>query len=217
MIHPQLDDPDLAYEAGVHLGDGSLAGGSSADYRYLISGNRENETQYYTAVLAPLIGHLYSVLPTISFQDNSVYLRVYSKELVLFKHCELGFPIGRKRELKIPAFTKSNRLSTANVLSGLYDTDGCVKIRHNKSGDYPRISFAQKHEELVKETRISLGSFGITSSMYQNDYFDPRSGKINSRWFLDINGFRNFDLFMDKIGTRSEYVSERMKAVEAFR
>jgi len=42
MTFPKLDDPDLAYEAGVHLGDGSMS-----EYRYVISGNRLNETEYY--------------------------------------------------------------------------------------------------------------------------------------------------------------------------
>ena len=199
------------------MGDGSLAGNSTTDYRYVISGNRKNETPYYGEVLAPLIEDLYSLVPTVAFEDNSVYLRIYSKELVWLKHRELGFPIGPKRDLRIPTFATLNRLCTANVLSGLYDTDGCVKIRHDKSGDYPRISFGQKHEELVREAKAFLGSFGITSTMYRNDYFDSRNGKIESRWFLDINGFRNFDIFINEIGTRSPYVKERMRAVEAFR
>jgi len=217
LISPQLDDPDLAYEAGVHLGDGSLAGGQSIDYRYVISGNRKNETEYYKEVLDPLIEDLYSVTPTIAFQDNSVYLRIYSKELVLFKHHEPGFPIGPKIDLKIPGFATANRLNTANVLSGLYDTDGCVKIRHDKSGEYPRISFGQKHEGLVREMKTNLGSFGITSTIYRYDYFDSRTKKVESHWFLDINGFGNFDVFVSEIGTRSPYVRERMRAVEAVR
>ena len=217
LISPKLDDPDLAYESGVHLGDGSLAGGQSIDYRYVISGNKKNETKYYKEVLEPLIEGLYSVTPTIAFQDNSVYLRIYSKELVLFKNHELGFPIGPKRELRIPTFVTLSRACTANVLSGFYDTDGSVKVRHDRSGEYPRISLGQKHHELIRETKTILGSFGITSTMYRNDYLDPRSGKLESRWFLDINGFQNFDLFVCEIGTRSPYVRERMKAVEAIR
>jgi len=217
MNYPQLDDPDLAYESGVHLGDGSLSGGPHVDYRYVVSGNRKNETQYYTEILAPLIEGLYSVTPTIAFQSNSIYLRIYSKDLVLFKHQELGFPIGPKTDLKIPAFATTRRLGIANALSGLYDTDGCVKIRKDESGDYPRISLGQKHEGLIRETKTFLGTFGITSTMYRNDYFDPRSRRVESRWFLDINGFRNFDIFVNEIGTRSPYVRERIKATEAVR
>lgn len=53
--------------------------------------------------------------------------------------------------------------------------------------------------------------------MYRNDYFDPRNGKIETRWFLDINGFRNFELFANQIGTRSLYVLERMEAVRGIK
>jgi len=208
MIIPPLDSPDLAYESGVHLGDGNLWGS-----RYVISGNRQNETRYYEEILAPLISRLYSLNPTVAFENNSVYLRVYSKDLVLFKHNELGFPIGRKIGLRIPDFATSDCQLTSQVVSGLYDTDGTVRVRHDESGDYPRISLAQRYPRLVQQTKAFLLSLRVTSTMYRNDYYDSRSGKVETRWFLDINGFHNFDLFALKIGTRSPYVAERMKAV----
>jgi len=212
LILPDLDDPNLGYETGVHLGDGSLS-----EYRYVISGNRHNETHYYEDVLAPLIRRLYGIDPTTCFENSSVYLRIYNRELVLFKHSVLGFPIGRKLHLDIPNVAMRNLEMTANVVSGLYDTDGSVKVRHDKSGDYPRISLGQKHEELVEQTRTCLSLFGISSTMYRNDYFDPRSGLFETRWFLDINGFRNFDLFLERIGTRSPYVRGRIEAIDAIR
>ena len=141
MTIPQLDSPDLAYESGVHLGDGSLD-----EYRYRISGDRTKEIEYYEEVLAPLVENLFGIKPTIAFENNSVYLSAYSRELVLFKGQVLGFPIGRKAGLSIPQVLKANSPSTCNVVSGLYDTDGSVKVRHDRSGDYPRISLARKHQ-----------------------------------------------------------------------
>ena len=207
-----MDNLDLAYETGVHLGDGNLW-----NNRYLISGNKQNETGYYKEVLVPLIKSLYSLNPTIAYHGNSVYLRVYCKELVLFKHEVLGLPIGRKTELCFPDFLTSKRQSIAQTVSGLYDTDGCVKIRHDRSGNYPRISFGQKHSQLVSDISDFLTSIGITSTTYRNDYLDQRTSKVATRWFLDINGFRNFHLFVSEIGTRSPYVAERIKAVEEIR
>ena len=212
MITPPLDDPDLAYESGVHLGDGSMDA-----YRYVISGDKSKETSYYEEVLAPLVLKLYGIRPSLAFQNNSVYLKLYSKELVLFKHRELGFPIGPKTALRFPEFARGNTTTTCDVISGLYDTDGSVKIRHDKSGDYPRISFAQKHQRLVADVKEALASYGITSTMYRNDYYDPRSAKVETRWFLDVNGFANYDAFVSTIGTRSPYVLERMGAVECLR
>jgi hypothetical protein len=212
MNLPSLDNPDLAYETGVHLGDGSLS-----KYRYVVSGNRRNETEYYVGVLAPLVEKLFNVRPAIAFENNSVYLRVYSKELVLFKHEVLGLPIGRKLGLHIPNSATRTPEGTSNIISGFYDTDGCVKIRHDASGDYPRISLGQKQYDLVEQTKVYLLQFGITSTMYRNDYFDRRGGILETRWFLDINGFKNFDLFRDLIGTRNPYVKKRMEAVEDLR
>jgi hypothetical protein len=209
---PPLDDPDLAYESGVHLGDGNLWG-----YRYVISGNKLNETCYYEEVLAPLVSRLFSLSPKVVFENNSVYLRVYSKDLVMFKHNILGFPIGPKVDLRIPPPLCLSNQNTAEVLSGLYDTDGSVKIRHDKSGDYPRISLGQKCRPLVQDTRDSLSSLGIPSTMYRNDYYDCRSNKVETRWFLDINGFRNFNLFVEKIGTRSPYVQARIDVIDKIR
>jgi hypothetical protein len=164
-----------------------------------------------------MIFGLYSLDPTIAFQNNSVYLRVYSKELVRFKNRRLGLPIGPKVDLRIPEFCSNTPDLTCQLISGLYDTDGSVKIRRSKSGDYPRISLGQKHKSLVKDTGKFLQSLGITSTMYRNDYDDPRSGKTATRWFLDINGFRNFDLFFSEIGTRSPYVEARMNAAKALK
>lgn len=187
------------------------------NYRYVVSGDKTKETSYYQDVLAPLIQDLYGINPSIAFENNSVYLRLYSRELVLFKHGELGLPIGEKIDLRLPEFVREDEVAEGNVISGLYDTDGSVKIRHDKSGDYPRISFAQKHRNLVADVKGYLANFGITSTMYRNDYYDPRSSKIETRWFLDVNGFSNYDLFISTIGTRSPYVLERMKAVEEIR
>ena len=212
MIVPRLDSTDLAYETGVHLGDGSMD-----RYRYLVSGDKNKEIEYYVDVLAPLVEKLYGMKPTIAFQNNSVYLRIYSRELVLFKNQELGFPTGKKLELKIPDFVASNAVGTCKVISGLYDTDGSLKVRHDRSGDYPRISLAQRHQRLVAEVKGALAIHGITSTSYRNDYFDPRSSKTETRWFLDINGFDNYDRFISIIGTRSSYVKKRMEGIEDIR
>ena len=181
MVIPPLDSLDLAYETGVHLGDGNLW-----DDRYAISGNRANEVEYYREVLSPLIQNLYSLNPSINFGNNSAYLRVCCKELVLFKHNVIGLPIGRKEGLHLPDFAASDRQAGAKVLTGLYDTDGSVKVRNDKSGDYPRISLGQKHRRLTLDTKSFLESLEITTTMYRNDYFDHRGGKVETRWFLDI-------------------------------
>jgi hypothetical protein len=145
VIRPSIDDPNLAYETGFHLGDGNLA-----EYRYALSGNRMTELEFYRADLIPLIRDLYHVTPHLSTYGNSVYAVVYSKDLVQFKTEVLGLPIGRKKSLRLPAVICSRgKESMSQVLSGLYDADGSAKERRTVSGIYPRISIAQKFKEII--------------------------------------------------------------------
>jgi hypothetical protein len=55
-----------------------------------------------------------------------------------------------------------------------------------------------------------MNRFSISSTMYRNTYLDLRTGAREERWFLDINGYENFQRFMLGIGTRSPYVMERI-------
>jgi hypothetical protein len=151
--------------------------------------------------------------PSLSTYGNSVYATVYSKELFFFKTEVLGLPAGRKTEPRLPAsILGQGRKSTSKLVSGLYDADGCLKARKTVSGIYPRISFAQKWKETVAQTKAVLsGEFGISSTMYVNDYFDRRVSKHELRWFLDINGYENLRKFASHIGSRHQVILQRMR------
>jgi hypothetical protein len=196
------------------MGDGCLQCFEPNTYKYVISGSRQDEQEYYRFVLAPLLRRLYDVNPRIVEHGGSTFVYVYSKDLVLFKSAVLGMPVGRKDKLKrLPDVVRdSGNAWVAQFLAGLYDADGSIKLRKTPSRGYPRISFAQKMQGVVSEVRAILrGEFSITSTMYKNAYFDPRVAKSEVRWFLDINGFDNFRLFVQDIGTRSPHVLSRIK------
>jgi hypothetical protein len=212
MKIPPLDSPDLAYETGVHLGDGCLQV-YGHDYRYAISGNRQNEQEYYRATLSTLLKRLYDLDPGFCESHNSIYLYVYSKELVLFKHEAMDLPIGPKSQLRhLPDYvSEAEDMWVGEFLSGFYDTDGSVKLRHTPAKDYPRISVAQKMQGIISDVKSLLWKrFAISSSMYLNSYLDSRTGLPQDRWFLDTNGYENFNRFMLEIGTRSPYVVGRI-------
>lgn len=213
MKPPDIDNLNLAYETGVHMGDGCLERFEPHTYKYVISGSRQNEQEYYRGVLAPLIGNLYDVNPRIVESRGSIFVQVYSKDLLLFKSAVLGMPVGRKDRLKrLPDVVRNGSGPwVAQFLAGFYDADGSIKLRRTPWKSYPRISFAQKIRGVVAEVKQMLaGEFSITSTMYKNTYFDSRVGKSEVRWFLDINGFDNFRIFMRDIGTRSPYALSRM-------
>jgi hypothetical protein len=216
---PRLDSLGLAYETGLHIGDGCLSHFLPYGYRYSISGNLSKEEEYYREVVVPLIQDLYGLTPTIYCYHNSFYATVWSKALVLFKSEEIGLPVGIKDQLKhLPAsIPEQGTANTAALLAGQYDADGSVKVRKTSSGDYPRISLAQKTRSVVAEVQSLLSTiFGISSTMYRNEYFDIRVHKAEVRWFIDINGYPNFRKFVDKIGTRHPAVLRRMAAFGSY-
>lgn len=213
MLYPSLDDPDLAYETGFHMGDGSLGCYSNHQYRYALSGNKTTEIGFYRFLLSPLLRKLYGLTPAISTYNNSVYATIYSKELLCFKSETIGMPVGRKDALKhLPVrILDQGVISRANLISGLYDADGCVKDRKTKSDVYPRISIAQKTREIVHELQGTIHrDFEITSTLYRNDYYDDRVNKVETRWFLDINGYGNMRRFANLIGSRHPVINKRI-------
>jgi hypothetical protein len=150
----------------------------------VISGNLGTEREYYELLIVPLIRELYDLKATISHYHNSIYATVWSKSLVQFKFEEIGLPVGVKDSLKhLPnSIVERGKSNLAALLSGLYDADGSVKVRKTTSGNYPRISLAQKTKTIIEDVQVLLrNDFGIGSTMYRNDYFDPRVGKIEVR------------------------------------
>ena len=129
-------------------------------------------------------------------------------------------PIGHKDALRrLPhQVLDQGKKNRANLISGLFDADGCVKTRMTESGIYPRLSIAQKTRGIVNDLReILLQDFDIRSTLYRNDYDDKRIGKVETRWFLDINGYENLRIFSRSIGSRHPVIRERISYFLALR
>jgi hypothetical protein len=119
---PSLNNPDLAYETGVHIGDGCMqVNESKHDFRFSIWGSSE-ELDYYEYTLKPVLAQLYG-LKNVKVKkvstEPTIYLRVCSKELVIFKHEKLGLPIGKKSQIFF-----------ANIREGIAKTFERMHFRH---------------------------------------------------------------------------------------
>jgi hypothetical protein len=198
---PDLGDPLLWYETGIHVGDGSMGVYDKSTYVYGIYGNNKTERKFFNATLIPTVNHLYGIKPVLRNNGNTCMIIMHSKHLVMFKNKILGLPLGPKNKIKLPNFIAKNGTDAiCYFIAGLFDTDGQVKITKK---DYVHLRITQKDEDLLAEIKNFLGMQGVPSCLYKHDYFDVRVNKIERRWFLEINGSKNVKAFLELIPIRN--------------
>src|SRR3989344_7361365 len=131
-----MDKLLLAYETGIHLGDGNLYE-TKRMQRVTYSGNLENEKEFYKKSLFDILRKLFSVTPLYYERktDNSVLLVINSKKIVEFKK-GIGLAAGNKTNIKIPEFIKKDGKLLKQCLSGIGDTDFSVSFKKNRKGAY---------------------------------------------------------------------------------
>jgi len=202
---PSLNDPDLAYETGVHIGDGCMqVNESKHDFRVTFWGSVE-ELEYYEHTLKPILTRLYD-LRNITVKkvstEPTIYLRVCSKQLVIFKHEIVGLPIGKKDQIRsLPRFVKESSELLKGCISGIVDTDGSLTFLRKQKDihDYPRVSISMSNELLMKDINVQLRSLKFDTSFYSRIRFDKRTGRWYSHWHIDINGEKMLERWMKEI------------------
>ena len=209
ITFPSLVGPDLAYETGVHIGDGCMQiFPSKHDYRVTFWGSAE-EFDYYDKILKTILMKLYD-LRNIAVRkvstENTIYLRVCSKQLVLFKRDLLGLPCGKKSQMKaLPDFVKTSEKLLRECISGLFDTDGSLRfIRKQEEYDYPQISLKSSNEKLAKDVNKQLNDLGFKTAFHFENIFDSRTRKRYPLWIIDVNGRKMLERWMKEIGLRNK-------------
>lgn len=203
---PNTISPELAYIVGVLAGDGNIfVRKDKHDYRIKCVGNPKDEKEFYRNILAPLFKKVFNINLDNKNQDsNSTYgFYIYSKSLVEFLSKVFGLPVGRKYDkLNISKVIKDNDL-TADFIRGLADTDFGITFRGNRK--FPSIVGSSKSKKFFQEIAKELRLMGFTlCTLYDYKIIDPRLKKgysIINR--IEINGEKNFNLWMKKIGFSS--------------
>jgi hypothetical protein len=205
---PNLNDADLAYETGVHIGDGCMQiFPSKHDYRVTFWGSVE-EFDYYDEILRTILMKLYG-LRNITVRkvttERTIYLRVCSKQLVLFKRDILGLPCGKKNQMKaLPDFVKTSEKLLRECISGLFDTDSSLRfIRKREKYDYPQISLKTSNENLARDVNKQLKNLAFNTAFHFENIFDSRTRKRYPLWITDINGRKMLERWMKEIGFRN--------------
>lgn len=208
---PNTLSPELAYLCGIIVGDGSIFHRPEKnDYLLKIVGNPKDEQELYHDVIGPYFYKVFGFIPNIRLQDtNTTYgFIVRSKGLLKFLTEKTGLMKGKKDySLGIPEIFKNNREFLIPFLRGLFDTDGCMcfKKRYRKEPYYPVISLSSLSEKLIREVvkELKMMDFKVVES-YNRQIFDSRLKKgfnIISR--VELNGFKNLDLWLQKINFSS--------------
>lgn len=194
---PSLENELLAYETGVHLGDGSMQiiKGGTHSVRYY--GDPKEDWIFVSEILPEIVKHLYNKKVIARKYPDKCCLSVCSKAVTTFKHNVLGLPIGNKLQLRgLPKFVKQNKTLLVNCLRGIADTDFGLYFQSNGS---PTLICAMNNKELIKGISIELKNLGL-SVKTKFDVKRIRKGKENTEHVLKLYGRKNLEIWMKIIG-----------------
>lgn len=201
-----MDRKLLAYETGVHIGDGNLYI-TRRMARLTYSGDLRNEKRFYTYILSKSLQKLYGIRPLYYERksDNTVLLIINSKRIAELK-TRFGLTSGSKKEIRIPAWIRNDRKLLAACLRGLGDTDFSLSFKKNRKGKYtePRLELYAQSQRLLKDVATALRVFGFTFStetVHVGAYVGFR---------LRVYGKQNLDRWLKLIGFSNPYVAAKI-------
>lgn len=160
---PVLNE-DLAEILGALNGDGHV---SSLNYEISITGSKYLDLEYFSH-LKDILKKLFDLEFRISFQENRIKLRAYSKKLVYLLHKKYNLPLGEKLgKLKIPEKLKKDNLLTSYI-RGLFDTDGTIYMRRKKE---PVIEISSADKSYLKSVKSALESLNFKFGLGNNKIY----------------------------------------------
>lgn len=189
---PSLSDPLLAYETGVHLGDGSLQLVSGGTHSVRFFGHSEDDWKFFSDYLSTVIKHLYNkdVKPTKRSDAKTCILSVCSKAIVTFKKNVLGLPVGNKIQLKgLPEFVKENKILMKHCIRGIGDTDFGLYFHKDHRGIYsePTLNCTMANKYMIRDLAFYLEKLGFRVKS-KFDIPRKRNGKLHIEHKIDIYG-----------------------------
>ena len=200
---PKYLTEELAYDLGVHIGDGSIN----------LRKNRLNSTTITLSSNSNEIKYLKNVIKTreklynlnkyrIIKRNKERNLIYHSLALSTFYKSVFGIPWGKKLEIDAPEIIKNskNLRIITSFIRGLVDTDFGV-IRRVKYGKlYISIEGSSKSKKLIKSLSLFVKKLNIEHyNSYDIKSFDKRTNKTYTRNKIILNGFKRTNLFFKTI------------------
>lgn len=185
---------DLAYLFGLYIaeGCGSIIKGRK-NITISCGDNLKNE-------IKNIVGFDVCNYDDLHTKINSSYL------VELFEY--IGFDFSHKAKNKnIPQrLTRMSKENISNMLSGMFDGDGCAQLKIRN-----RVSYYSSSEILVDQVRMLLMKFGILSK--KSKHITPKTAKVNKEcisYRLEIDGIYA-NIFYEEIGFRIERKQSRYR------
>ncbi|MFH1903497.1 MAG: DNA gyrase subunit A [Candidatus Omnitrophota bacterium] len=123
----------------------------------------------------------------------------------------VGLKAVRSEGKAIPfSVLRSKKETIKSFLKGLFEGDGSVVVHKDKrhGGRSVELTYTSKSERLIKELKILLLNFGITSTL-------PYRDKRNGCYKLSLTGVENIKKFKEEIGFFSEKKQSRLLEVDS--
>ncbi len=203
-----ITDPIFLEFYGIVVGDGWLSKivyKNKINYLIGISGHKEFDKEL----------HIYCRNNIIKMFNRKPYLKeirtcngrelIFShKELFNFLVNELNFPIGKKKDISLPAQISSYGYeSIKHVIRGMFDTDGSFYLDKTPAGHpYPCICITMKQPTLINQIRETLLQQGFKVQNRKDRY--PICE-------IKIKGSKQLKKWMDEIGSSNPYKFAKMQ------
>lgn len=194
---PELNNELLAYETGVHIGDGSLQmiPGGTHSIRYY--GNQEEDWIFVSGILPKVVKKLFNKNVAAKRYPDKCVLAVCSKAVATFKQNVIGLPKGDKIQIKgLPNFVKKDKKLLISCLRGIADTDFGFYFHNN---GYPGMICTMNNKELIKDISKQLRKLGLNAKT-KFDVKRTRNGKVNTEHCIKLYGKKSIEKWMGTIG-----------------
>ncbi len=180
---------------GMHTGDGTLYKTNSNSIVWELRGSL-SEKEFYDSFVCPFLTSLFKINITAKFRSggaNGCYgIQTTNKNIIEFL-IRNGFQPGSKvHTVRIPELIMHSKNEIKHAfISGLFDTDGCIRLDKNKTKIhyYPKIEFGFASKGLRDDLYKLLAELGFKSYIWRSreDYKICLAGFANrDKWFDEV-------------------------------
>lgn len=190
----------LAYETGVHLGDGCLhINREHRTHRIEFSGDAVNDKEFYSQIMPKMLQTLYGRKPKIYMKkgEQTITVVLNSKQVAELK-LKLGLPSGNKLNLtELPVWIRGDLIK--HFIRGLADSDFSLTFKKNRKGVHcePRLELFTNNKILAEFVYGNLLGLGFRPTLEDairrgfKEYRIRMYGKRMLAKWMETIGFEN--------------------------